>query len=188
MPEPYGCETDSELMGRFYQRDEAAFSALTERWWPRLFGYFRRFSFLNEDAEDLAQEVLVKLYLTRERQSFDVMEPLQPFLLAIARNLAIREWRGRKPDRTAVPLLEAVDVAGSTDAVPAELGADLFLCIWNLPEQQQHYVLLCGKHGLGELSHNEIATILGKWPAQLTQISQQARSNLRECLTSKGYR
>jgi DNA-directed RNA polymerase specialized sigma24 family protein len=50
------------------------------------------------------------------------------------------------------------------------------------------YIFLCGKHGLGDLSHKEIAQVLGKWPPQLTQISQKARAHLRECMTSKGYR
>jgi RNA polymerase sigma factor (sigma-70 family) len=179
---------DGELMACFYALSEAAFGVLTERWWNRLFGFFRRLGFCNEDAEDLTQETLVKLYQTRETLGFDVRQPLEPFLLTVARRLAIREWRRRRPERQTVPLMEAEDVVSEEPALRRELVDDLFLCIWKLPQPQQIYILLCAKHGLGDRSHTEIGTILGKWPAQLTQISQRARANLRECMAAKGYR
>lgn len=179
---------DRELMTRFYGCGEEAFDLLAERWWPRLFGFFRRMGFSSEEGEDLAQETLIRLYQTKERRSFDLSQPLEPFLLTVARNLAVREWRGRRPHRETVPLIEALDWEPDETGLPATMVEDLFLCIWALPEQQRVYVLLSEKCGLGELSHNEIAAILGKWPAQITRISQRAREHLRNCMAGKGYR
>src|SRR3989442_15223402 len=89
--------TDAELMARFYGGESSAFSAIAERWWPRLQGFFRKMGFDASTAEDLAQDTLVKLFLTKEKLSFDLGQPLEPFLLTVARNRAIEEWRHRKP-------------------------------------------------------------------------------------------
>lgn len=186
-PRTDGRQDDSQLIARFYAGDEAAFEVMAGRWRPRFFGFFFKLGFGAEDAEDLAQETLVQLYVTREGTPIDVDRPLEPFAFAVARNLAIRDWRKRRARVITVPLSEAQSLAAAQRSSGA-LSGDLQECLRRLPEAQQTYFLLCGKHGLGELSHNEIAQVLGKWPAQVTAISQQARDRLRDCMERKGYR
>src|SRR5262249_37593695 len=139
-----------------------------------------------------------KLYLTKETFSFDVGKALDPFLYAIARNLAIAAWRSRKIDSGALLSFDSLEedlasalrarMEASAPPVPDETMTDLWLCIWSLSETEQTYLLLCGKHGLGELSHNEIGEVLGKRHAtEITRISQRALDNLRTCMVSKGY-
>jgi RNA polymerase sigma factor (sigma-70 family) len=173
-------------MSRFYGCDGTAYDTLNERWWPRLVRFFRGLGFGVEEAEDLAQDTLVKLYLTKETLSFDLGQPLEPFLYTVARNQARGEWRRRKPETVSLLCIEEIDVK-EPSSLPAAMIEDLFACIGNLPETEQTYLFLCQKHGLGELTHGEIAQILGKLPAQVTRISQRARARLGECLTAKGY-
>lgn len=182
-----GPEGDSRLMARFYACSETAFDTLSERWWPRLFAFFRKLGFSNEDAEDLVMDSLVKLYATKERQSFDTSQQLAPFLFTIARNLAIAFWR-RQLGPSIVPLNDCVHLPSQEEKPDPDLVSDLLDCVWKLPETELTYVALCGRHGLGELSHGEIAQMLGKWAPQITLISKRALSTLRHCMTLKGYR
>ncbi|MCC2673042.1 MAG: hypothetical protein K0Q72_5514 [Armatimonadetes bacterium] len=180
-------ELDRALMAQFYACSEAAFEKLSDRWWPRLMSFFRNQGFGNEDAEDLTLDVLVRLYVTKEKLAFDLSQPLAPFLFTIARRRAIARWRELKREPPQRPLEEGLNVAAEAEP-RSDLPADLLECLEQLPEPERTYVTLCERHGLGDLSHNDIATVLNKWPAQVTQISKRARSALRECLTNKGYR
>lgn len=183
-----GPESDEALMAAFYDCSEAAFQVLAERWWPRLFGFFRRRGTGAEDAEDLTLQTLVKLYVTKEERKFDVSQPLAPFLFTVAHRLHLGWLRARERRPHETHLVEALDLAsGPEDRHPA-LSADVLHCIEQLPEPEQLYVHLCGRHGLGDLSHNEIAAIMEKWPAQITHISKRTQTLLRQCLTRKGYR
>jgi DNA-directed RNA polymerase specialized sigma24 family protein len=174
---------DGQLMARFYEGDPAAFDVLTERWWSRLFGYFRRRGFTEETAEDLALEALVQLFLTRERMSFDVERPLGPFLFRAAYHLAIREWRAAASRPSLLPLQE-IDVPQHS-SLPSAMLEELTCCIYALPEPELTYVLLCGRHGIGDLEHQEIAATLERSPARVSQISRSALDRLRACLEAK---
>ncbi len=50
-----------DLIRRARQRDSAAFETLVEIYSPRLYGYFYRLTGRREDAEDLLQEVFVRV-------------------------------------------------------------------------------------------------------------------------------
>ncbi len=192
MVEERDCEpsrvSDEALMAAFYEGSETAFQALSEQWWPRLFGYFRRRGVGAEDAEDLALQTLVKLYVTRERRKFDVNLPLAPFLFTVAYRLYQGWLRDQERNPAGVPLVEALDLASAPEDRHTGLSADVLHCIERLPEAEQLYVQLCARHGLGDLSHNEIAVVMEKWPAQITQISKRTQALLRQCLEKKGYR
>lgn len=184
---------DEELMARFYACRSQAFDEVTRRWWKRLFGYFRRYNFSYETCEDLALKALVRLAATKDavrtRGRFDVRRPLAPFLLTIARNLAIEEIRKGGPGKPDPEGRESD--WPSAEAPPAftdQFLIDLYACIDGLSEAERTYILLCGKHGLGDMSHTEIGNLLGKWPAQITGLSRRALAQLEAALKEKGYR
>jgi len=179
---------DQELMVAFYECSEAAFETIASRWWGRLFSYFRYYGESPTNAEEMAQDTLVRLYQTKEKRQYDVQRPFKPFLYAIAQNRWREEARKRARCPNTVPLEPIHELIQAKTNEPSDkLAEDLFTCIRNLPSSQQAYILHCEKHGLGQLSHNEIAELLGKWPPQITQISQRARDSLRKCLSAKGY-
>jgi len=78
------------------QRDEpGAFAELVEHYWTRIFGrFFRSFSD-RQEAEDLAQEVFLRLYRSRKR--LPAAGPFrQPGVFHITQNVARNALRSRK--------------------------------------------------------------------------------------------
>jgi RNA polymerase sigma-70 factor (ECF subfamily) len=187
MPEPNDPPVDSELLRSFYQCSEPAFDALLERWRPRLRGFFVRCGFRSDEAEDLVQEVAIRIYLTKERRAIDVRQPFGPYVRAVARNLAAREMlRKRRQSPPSWEILEDDELP--EQAPPDYVIDDIYEAFQHLPDLEQSYLLLCRQHGLGEYSHSQIAVILGKSPPYITLVSKRSIGRLRKQLESKGYR
>ena len=85
---------DRELMLRAGQGSREAFDEIVARWQGRLVGFFFRQSGDRELSEDCTQEVLVRLYRSRDRYSPDAR--FATFLFTIARNHWIDVARARK--------------------------------------------------------------------------------------------
>ena len=102
---------DFALMERFRRGDRAALDALVGRHHGSLLRYFYLQSRSRETAEDLAQEVWVRVI--RHRDDYRPMARFQTYLLAIARNLWIDRYRSRK---AAPPTVSAdAEVGGEED-------------------------------------------------------------------------
>lgn len=180
---------DNELLRRFYGFDEAAFDELIRRWRPQFQRLFVRCGFPIDECEDLIQELAVRIYLTRERLGIDIRQPAAPYLRTMARNLAARELRNRwwRSDRwEAIGVEERFEAA--PEGVPEALHRDLETAFSKLPEVEQNYLLLCKEHGLGELTHGEIASKLEVSSAYVSQVSKRALARLRKHLRGQGYR
>ena len=91
-------DPDSDLLGACRQGDEAAWRELVFRHTRKVFGLAYRFSGRVDEAEDLTQEVFVKVY-----QALDRYQPAEgafsTWLTAVARNHAIDHYRRRKEER-----------------------------------------------------------------------------------------
>jgi RNA polymerase sigma-70 factor, ECF subfamily len=74
-----------DLIVRAQRRDSAAFDALVEIYSPRLYGYFYRLTGRREDAEDLLQEVFVRVVRMIARYEHDGR--FDAWLFRIATNL-----------------------------------------------------------------------------------------------------
>jgi DNA-directed RNA polymerase specialized sigma subunit len=72
--------------------------------------------------------------------------------------------------------------------VPAAVLRDIEVAFARLSEVEQNYLLLCKEHGMGELSHGEIAERLGTSPQYISQVSKRALVRLRKQLRGQGYR
>jgi RNA polymerase sigma-70 factor (ECF subfamily) len=178
--------TDTQLMRDFYQGNNRAFDELSYRWRRPLLSFFHRMGFNPEDADDLSQNVLLRLYLTRDKAAFQLDRSIAPYLLRTARNLGRTEIGKRSATPPSITLDE-VAVSDKNQPLTEALLHDLSQCIEALPEMQQLYVLLCHRHGLGDCSHKEIEEALGRWPSQISELSQRSLTNLRRCLQKKGY-
>jgi RNA polymerase sigma-70 factor (ECF subfamily) len=77
------------------QKDEpGAFAELLERYWTRIFGRFYRWLDDRQDAEDLAQEVFLRLYRSRKR--YQPCARFATWLFHISQNVARNALRSRR--------------------------------------------------------------------------------------------
>ena len=63
--------TDNELIKDFQKGSEEAFNALVDRYLTNTYGFFRKFTDSNEEAEDLAQNVFIKMYRSLKKFRFE---------------------------------------------------------------------------------------------------------------------
>lgn len=178
--------SDEELLCEFFAGKETAFEFLAERWRGRLWGLFLRRGFRGQDVEDLVQEVIIRLYVTRDNAEFDPGQPLDGYVLRMARNLALNKLRGDREDPVGLPDVGSDDPERTL--VARQTARDITDCLVRLDEEARTVLLTCGKHGLGSRSHREIADLWNKWPSQVSALCASSRALLRSCLERKGYR
>ncbi len=111
-------ERDRQAMRRLAEGHEAALDELMECHAGRLCGYLKRVLDSDEDAEDLAQEVFVRVYQHRAR--YDPARPFAAWLYAIAGNLVRDRFRWRS--RHAEVSLEALSGEGGEAPVISPTG------------------------------------------------------------------
>ena len=135
-------------------------------------------------AEDLAAETFATAY--RRRAAFDPGRgSLRSWLYGIATNLVRNHWRAEQHllalDARLVP---EADLSGSAEAVDqrvtaAMLAPTLAAGLARLTRDQRDVLLL---HAWAELSHEEIAAVLGIAPGTVRSRLSRARAALREHL------
>lgn len=90
--------TDADLLPRCRAGDEAAWKDLVARHTRKVFGLAYRFTGRVDEAEDLTQEVFVKVYQTLGRYR-EADGAFGAWLMAVARNHAIDHYRRRRLER-----------------------------------------------------------------------------------------
>ena len=85
--------TDSELVERFLAGDPRRFQELVERYQSRMVNFIHRAIGDRDRAEDLAQEVFIRVY--RHIRRFDTSKKFSTWIYTIASNLAKNELRNR---------------------------------------------------------------------------------------------
>jgi RNA polymerase sigma-70 factor (ECF subfamily) len=90
--------TDADLLPRCRAGDETAWRELVARHTRKVFGLAYRFTGRVDEAEDLTQEVFIKVYQTlgRYRESDG---PFGAWLMTVARNHAIDHYRRHRQER-----------------------------------------------------------------------------------------
>src|SRR5688572_23774301 len=105
---------DFELMERFRRGDRAALDELVGRHHASLVRYFHVQSRSRETAEDLAQEVWIRVI--RHRDDYRPTARFSTYIFSIARNLWIDRYRSNK---AAPPTVSADRVVGGEEDGPA---------------------------------------------------------------------
>jgi RNA polymerase sigma-70 factor (ECF subfamily) len=170
---------DIALLACVLNGDESGLAALLERHWHSLVKY--SFSILDDSdaAEDVAEEVFVRLWEHREKLGLE--GSVLGLLFRMARNLSLDEHRHveahqraarQAPEPMAVPTpAEYVEGAEFQSAVTAAVA--------NLPERRREVFELVRQHGL---SYRETADALGLAPQTVANHFTMALSDLREAL------
>lgn len=147
-------ESDHDLVPRCQKGDEAAWRELVSLHTRRVFALAYRFTGRVDEAEDLTQEVFVKVYQTLDRYrqgdgSFG------SWLMAVARNHAIDHYRRRRQDALRhAEEPEVLDGVASGDEGPllslerAERVRLVHRGLRALPEELRAPLILCDLQGL----------------------------------------
>lgn len=173
--------SDATLLARYADGDQAAARALTFRHAPRVLALARRMLGDRAEAEDVAQETLLRMW--RVAPDWRDEARLSTWLYRVASNLCVDRLRRRRdqglegvdelPDGAPAPLaeLETRDRARALEAALAEL-----------PERQRLAVVL--RH-MEERSNIEIAEILGLSVEAVESLLARARRTLSRLLTPR---
>jgi len=174
---------EQELVDRARAGERAAFARLIEGRYNFLFRLAWRWTGNRADAEDVAQEVCVRL--ARAIQSFRGEASFSTFLHALTLN-AVRDWGRRRARQQriadAVLTFAAIDTAGQA-APDADPAGQLWEAVRGLPEKQRDAVLLV--HGEG-LSHADAGAAMGCSEKTVSWHIHEARKRLRRMLASGG--
>lgn len=156
-------EPDSALIGRMMAGDEAALSALYDRYAAMLFGMLARILRDQQAAEEVLQDLFLQLW--RNAAQFDATRGSLPaWLMVIGRNRAISRLRGRR-DREVLEEEEG-DFANTfassqnieDETVRAELARNISAALAQLPVEQRQAVELAYFEGM---TQSEIASRTG---------------------------
>jgi len=124
--------TDQELAAAFKGGDIEALGALMERHKAAVYGYLLRLTARPDVADDLFQEVFLKL--VRKPGAYSEREKFKAWLFTVARNAAMDHFR-RESSRRSVYFSEGSAPLADEDAVPGPLETAIS------PEPGPHEVL-----------------------------------------------
>ncbi|MHC4726504.1 MAG: RNA polymerase sigma factor [Planctomycetota bacterium] len=120
--------TDGELLTRYSEGEEAAFSEIVNRYKNGLYAFLRMFLNRRELVEDVFQETFLQLFTSKD--SFDTERPLRPWLFTIAANKAkdaLRKWQrknaipiGTMTDSEDLSFDDILNSVTSDDTMPYE--------------------------------------------------------------------
>jgi RNA polymerase sigma-70 factor (ECF subfamily) len=153
--------------------DEAAFSDLYARTARPLWGYLARTVGNAALADDLLQETYFRLLRADFVPESDAHA--RNFLFKVATNLVRDHFRSAK--HRELPLVHGPTVAASQDR--ADLGRDLAGLLQRLKPRERQLLWL---GHVEQLSHREIAQILGLKPASIRLLLFRARRKLAAAL------
>ena len=189
----YALDPDVRLMLEVREGSAAAFEELVARYQDRLVTVLEHVVGDRDQAEDLAQDVFLRMY--RARKSYQPTAKFATWLFTIANNLALNAVRSRSrrrehqvPLRDSGPMAVASPgqgiVAGSgfmpaRRVDKAEMRQVVRRALENLNERQRMAVLLNKFEGM---SYIDIAQTLGLTTKAVKSLLARARSNLREML------
>lgn len=183
----------ADVIAAARRREPAAFDALVTAYSARLYGYFYRLTGSRHDAEDLLQEVFVRLVRTIGR--YEHAGRFEGWLFRIATNLVRDRVRRSKTSLSAggqaglrashgeaESVRERLDLVADGPSVSLERAEDidqLQRAIGQLPEAEREVILL--RH-FSQLSFREIAEQMGTPLGTALARAHRGLARLRELM------
>lgn len=184
-------DPDTRLMLQVRDDVQGAFEVLVRRYQDRLITVLTHLVGDAGDAEDLAQEVFLRIY--RARKGYKPQAKFSTWMFTIANNLALNHLRGkgRRPagsldtgtdSRPGLPASERVAAPGGTASGQlrqSELSEVVREAVGTLGDDQRLAVLL---NKFEEMSYAEIAAVMNRSEAAVKSLLARARMELRSQL------
>ena len=89
-----------EVIQRCLDGDQAAWETIVRTHWRRVFNIAYKFVGRHDQAEDLTQDVFLKLY--KSLDTFDRRANFQTWLISVSRNLCIDHYRSARRERETI--------------------------------------------------------------------------------------
>ena len=161
--------SDAEMMLRVKSGDDSAFDYLVQKYRRAMISFMYRMAHNSATAEDLAQEVFLRVY--RSRASYEASAKFSTWLYRIATNLGVNHARDTRHERpeNVTNLDEPDEESGQTldlaDKIPnieqeilqRERLAAIRQKVEALPERQRLAVLM---HKYQQMDYKQIAEVL----------------------------
>jgi RNA polymerase sigma-70 factor (ECF subfamily) len=185
---------DKALIDRCLRNDAAAFDEVVGLYKNKIYSYIARMVGSDQDAEDLTQEVFIRMYTSLG--SFRSQSSLNTWLFRIAGNICIDHYRrSKKHQNVAYSLDEPLDgeESSQTRELPdstyepfrvleqGEMSGQIEAALAKLPEKLRAVVIL---HDVEGLQYDEIATIVDCPLGTVKSRLFNARVQLRELLST----
>jgi RNA polymerase sigma-19 factor, ECF subfamily len=153
--------TDAELARRMRLGDEQALEVIFRTYYPGLVGFVRRYVKTTEIAEELVQDLFLKLW--SRRGSLGEIDSVKTYLFRAARNTALNHLRRRKLEhewleKEGTMITEEQTLEGDETVTESELAAAVRAAVDRLPPRCREVFMLSRDGGL---TYNEIAKSLG---------------------------
>jgi RNA polymerase sigma-70 factor, ECF subfamily len=183
--------SDAEIMLRVAAGDEAGFGLLVEKYRRQMVHYMFRMVHNQAIAEELAQEVFLRVY--RARASYRAEAKFSTWLYRIATNLGVNHARDTRHERGAQTVYLdqpdpetgiSPDVADSTPSAEQNMLLEARLAairkhVMALPERQRTAVLM---HKYQDLDYKQIGAVLKLSESATKSLLFRAYQTLRERL------
>jgi RNA polymerase sigma-70 factor (ECF subfamily) len=161
--------SDAEMMLRVKAGDDSAFDYLVQKYRRPIISFMYRMAHNSTAAEDLAQEVFLRVY--RSRANYEPSAKFSTWLYRIATNLGVnyaRDTRHERPenvtnlDETDEETGQSVDLADKKPTIEEEIlrrerMAAIRQKVEALPERQRMAVLM---HKYQQMDYRQIADVL----------------------------
>jgi RNA polymerase sigma-70 factor (ECF subfamily) len=183
--------TDAEIMLRVKAGDQSAFDFLVQKYRRPLVSFMYRMARNTAAAEDLTQEVFLRVY--RSRQTYEASAKFTTWLYRIATNLAVNHARDTRKERPEVTISldepdeetgTTMDVADSTitaeeNLVRRERTLAIRSKVEALPERQRLAVIM---HKYQQMDYKQISEVLKLSESATKSLLFRAYETLRDQL------
>lgn len=173
-------DSDEALMARIARGDEQAFRALSRRHVPAMVALARRILGNSADAEDVAQEAMLRIW--RHAPRWQPLAQFRTWLTRVVVNLCL----DRKRRAPWVALEAAGEIVDTTPGAAEKSEADererlLAAAIAELPDRQRTAIVLTYTEGM---SNAQVAEVLGTSVSAVETLLVRGKQNLRRALGS----
>ncbi len=183
--------TDADVMLRVRAGDDSAFEYLVQKYRRAMVSFMFRMAHNSAAAEDLAQEVFLRVY--RSRQNYEASAKFTTWLYRIATNLAVNHARDTRHERAenVVSLDERDEDTGQSLDLPdksqtaeerivqRERMSAIRQRVQALPERQRIAVLM---HKYQQMDYKQISEVLKLSESATKSLLFRAYETLREQL------
>jgi RNA polymerase sigma-70 factor (ECF subfamily) len=183
---------ETALVERCRRGEDEAWRELVDRFGQKIYSVAYHFTLKREDAEELAQEIFLKIFENLHR--YDGGFPLVAWIVSLSRNLCIDRYRRRKreksfrfvTDDSVAPLLTSHDDPAA-ETLQKERTKILFSALAEIPEDLAEILVL---RDLDGMAYEEIGKALalpdGTVKSRLFRARAEVARRIRERRESSG--